>query len=250
MNPPCKELSGHDMAPDNEIPTTFGAGVSGAETGAGGGLSFCSGGGDGRFETRGLSSLSGSSLGRFAVSVVDVIVDGPLSGPALVARSANLRLRPLSGSPPSDSEVCRVCGRLEAMSRASSASSVASSTGANELGGASVDWDAQTTSVASMFPCVLSTSWDGAMFGCASGPASCWDSKLCCHLMSSTPWLICRTLTSCSGETLSSGECGCDGVRERDWLWASSTSSSSVVSRCTRPFFAGDFTSNACWYGN
>lgn len=214
-------------------------GVSGPRAGACGDSSLCSGGGDGRFDTRGLSSLSASSLGRFAVSAFGVSVDGPLSGPKLVARSANLRLRPFSGSPPSDSEARRVCGRLGAVSCDSSASSAASSTESSELGGC----DAKTS-----LACVWLASWNAVMLGW-SDLASCWECGPCCHLMSSTPWLICRTLTSWGGETPSTGECGWDGVRERDWVWVSSTSSSRVVSRCTRPFFAGDFTSSACYYG-
>lgn len=88
-------------------PLAFGVDASVAAEG----FSCCSGGGDCLFDRRGLPSPSPSSLGRLAVSADAVWtegLDGALSGPWLVPRSASLRFNPFSGSATSDSEARRV----------------------------------------------------------------------------------------------------------------------------------------------
>ena len=144
-------VSAHDKLNNAVKPTNFGVVVSpDAEE-----FSRPSGGGDGLFETRGLSSLSPSSLGRFAVSTGAVVIEG-LSGPWLVPRSASLRFKPFSGSVPSDSECLRVGGRLDGTSAASSTSATASWVGGIEHGGFSTFWLDSSSAIA----CSSSLSFD------------------------------------------------------------------------------------------
>jgi len=159
-------------------PTNFGVVVSpDAER-----FSRCSGGGDGLFETRGLSSLSPSSLGRFAVSAGVVVIEG-LSGPWLVPRSASLRFKPFSGSVPSHSECLRVSGRLDGTSAASSTSATASWVGGIEHGGSSAFWLNSSSAMA----CSSSLSSDASGLKLGRSGSLRANGPRCCQLISSTP---------------------------------------------------------------
>lgn len=159
-----------------------------------------------RFLARGLLSLTFGRADFLPTIACDV------SGPWLVARSASLRFKRFSSLPSESEDFSESC-IVESPAPASCSAEPSIADGVPEA----------ATGVVPSEP-----SNDATSGICAPSTTSVPSSQS----MSSTPWLICRTLTSCGGEGTGCGE----GVRDRELP----APSSSVVSNCVLFFFFGD----------
>ena len=181
-------------------------------------------GGVGLFFARGLSS---SSLARFNVSLSSAaFTASPFSGPRLVPRSAILRLRFLSGSPLSDPDRGDALLACELFILYSS-DTLAESKSAGDAGAVGTSSEiaigvAESKEMASASSVLFFSAEE----------ATAETMFLWRQFISSTPWLIWRTLTSCGGE---GRELEGEGVRDREMPSSSSVDSSRILF-----FFFGD----------